>query len=190
MKFQVAILLAAATLVAACAHAPVGEPASASRAGAAPATAEASAPDGARDIVVTVLNPVAPPAVHAGSNVLGYGATDHYRNGQRAMSTLAALERRYKLREIAGWPIKPLGVYCAVLRPEPGADREALLAALSRDERVRIPPCPRARATTTLTSACSVVSPKSTRQRRRKRARAGAWTSRSSTPAWTSRIRT
>jgi hypothetical protein len=138
MKFQVAILLAAATLVAACAHAPVGEPASASRAGAAPATAEASAPDGARDIVVTVLNPVAPPAVHAGSNVLGYGATDHYRNGQRAMSTLAALERRYKLREIAGWPIKPLGVYCAVLRPEPGADREALLAALSRDERVRI----------------------------------------------------
>jgi hypothetical protein len=202
MKFQVAILLAAATLVAACAHAPVGEPANASRAGAAPATAEASAPDGARDIVVTVLNPVAPPAVHAGSNVLGYGATDHYRNGQRAMSTLAALERRYKLREIAGWPIKPLGVYCAVLRPEPGADREALLAALSRDERVRIaeplheyelyahPAVPRARATTTLTSACSVVSPKSTRQRRRKRARAGAWTSRSSTPAWTSRIRT
>jgi subtilisin family serine protease len=54
------------------------------------------------------------------------------------MSTLAALERRYRLREITGWPIKPLGVYCAVLRPEPGADRDALLAALSRDERVRI----------------------------------------------------
>lgn len=138
MKPKLAILLAAATLVAACAHAPIGKPASASRAGIATATAEAGAPDGARDIVVTVLNPVSPPAVHAGSNVLGYGATSHYRNGQRAMSTLSALERRYRLREITGWPIKPLGVYCAVLRPEPGADRDALLAALSRDERVRI----------------------------------------------------
>jgi hypothetical protein len=138
MKLRFALLLAATTLAGACAHAPVGEPAAARHAGAAPATAEASAPDGARDIVVTVLNPVSPPAAHAGSNVLGYGATDHYRNGQRAMSTLAALERRYGLREITGWPIKPLGVYCAVLRPEPGADREALLAALSRDGRVRI----------------------------------------------------
>lgn len=138
MKFAFALVLAATTLAGACAHAPVGEPAGASHAGAAPATAGASAPDGARDIVVTVLNPVSPPAAHAGSNVLGYAAIDHYRNGQRAMSTLAALERRYRLREITGWPIKPLGVYCAVLRPEPGADRDALLAALSRDERVRI----------------------------------------------------
>lgn len=138
MKLQVALLLAAALLLGACAHAPFGEPARASDAGAAPVTAKASAPDGARDIVVTVLNPVSPPAAHAGSNVLGYGATDHYRNGQRAMSTLAELERRYGLREITGWPIKPLGVYCAVLRPAPGVDRDALLAALSRDERVRI----------------------------------------------------
>jgi hypothetical protein len=138
MKFPFALLLVATTLASACAHAPVGEPAGASHAGATPAAAETSSPDGARDIVVTVLNPVSPPAAHAGSNVLGYGAIDHYRNGQRAMSTLAALERRYKLREITGWPIRPLGVYCAVLRPEPGADRDALLAALSRDERVRI----------------------------------------------------
>ena len=139
MKPRVATLLAAAMLLGACAHAPVGESARAgSNHAAAPVAAEAVSPDGGRDMVVTVLNPVSPPAAHAGSNVLGYGATDHYRNGQRAMSTLAALERKYGLREITGWPIKPLGVYCAVLRPAPGADREALLAALSRDARVRI----------------------------------------------------
>ena len=138
MKLRFALLLAAAMLAGGCAHARVGESGNASHAGAAPEAAGAGAPDGARDIVVTVLNPVSPPAAHAGSNVLGYGATDHYRNGQRAMSTLAALERRYGLREITGWPIRPLGVYCAVLRPGPGADRDALLAALSRDARVRI----------------------------------------------------
>src|SRR3546814_17596355 len=54
------------------------------------------------------------------------------------MSTLAALEQRHGLREIVGWPIKPLGLYCAVLRPAPGTDRDALLKALSRDDRVRI----------------------------------------------------
>src|SRR3546814_5012460 len=54
------------------------------------------------------------------------------------MSTLAELEQRHGLREIVGWPIKPLGLYCAVLRPAPGTDRDALLKALSRDDRVRI----------------------------------------------------
>src|SRR3546814_14301546 len=54
------------------------------------------------------------------------------------MSTWAELEQRHGLREIVGWPIKPLGLYCAVLRPAPGTDRDALLKALSRDDRVRI----------------------------------------------------
>src|SRR3546814_20911173 len=54
------------------------------------------------------------------------------------MSTLAELEQRHGLREIVGWPIKPLGLYCAVLRPAPGTDRDALLKALSRDDPVRI----------------------------------------------------
>jgi subtilisin family serine protease len=94
--------------------------------------------DGARDIIVTVDNPILPPAPHAASNVVGYGGARHYRAGQRAMSTLAQLKRRYGLRELAGWPIKPLGVYCAVLRPAAGVDRDAVLETLSGDERVRI----------------------------------------------------
>ncbi|HET7656436.1 MAG TPA: S8 family serine peptidase, partial [Luteimonas sp.] len=94
--------------------------------------------DVSRDLVLAVENPIAAPAPHAGSNLLGYGSADQYRNGQRASATLAALKREYALRELAGWPIKPLGLYCAVLRPAPGADREALLQALGRDARVRL----------------------------------------------------
>src|SRR3546814_1565 len=94
--------------------------------------------DAQSDIVLAVANPSIAPASHAGSNILGYGSPAQYRNGQRAMSTLAELEQRHGLREIVGWPIKPLGLYCAVLRPAPGTDRDALLKALSRDDRVRI----------------------------------------------------
>src|SRR3546814_4530139 len=72
------------------------------------------------------------------SDVCSSDLPAQYRNGQRAMSTLAELEQRHGLREIVGWPIKPLGLYCAVLRPAPGTDRDALLKALSRDDRVRI----------------------------------------------------
>lgn len=121
MKPCIPVLLAAAALLGACAHVP-----------------QAGSMDGERDIVVAVANPIAPPAAHAASNVLGYGTADDYRNGQRAMATLAGLMQRHGLREIAGWPIRPLGLYCAVLRPPPGADRAALLGALSRDPLVRI----------------------------------------------------
>src|SRR3546814_11909413 len=79
--------------------------------------------DAQRDIVLAVANPIIAPASHAGSNILGYGSPAQYRNGQRAMSKLAELEQRHGLREIVGWPIKPLGLYCAVLRPAPGTDR-------------------------------------------------------------------
>ena len=136
MNRAMLLLLSAAAMLCACAHAPavaVGDDAF-----RMDAAGGAAATDGARDIVLAVDNPLSPPAPHAASNVLGYGATERYRNGQRAMSTLAELKRRYGLREVAGWPIKPLGLYCAVLRPAPGADREALLAALAADERVRI----------------------------------------------------
>src|SRR3546814_2155362 len=94
--------------------------------------------DAQRDIVLAVANPIIAPASNAGSNILGYGSPAQYRNGQRAMSTLAELEQRHGLREIVGWPIQPLGLYCAVLSPAPGTDRDALLKALSRDDSVRI----------------------------------------------------
>jgi hypothetical protein len=137
------ILLAfAAALFAAHAHAQAPAPAGAG-AGDARAASASAAPaeatiEGGRDIVVAVDNPILPPAPHAASNVLGYGGAQRYRNGQRAMSTIAELKRRHGLSEVAGWPIASLGVYCAVLRPAPGADADALLQSLAQDARVRI----------------------------------------------------
>jgi hypothetical protein len=138
MNRAMPLLLAAMALLAACAHVPrtgatepqaqrMGEP-----------VPDGAAIDGDRDLIVAVDNPIAAPPAHAGSNLLGYGAPDRYRSGQRALATVAELAQRYRLREIAGWPIKPLGVYCVVLRPAPGVDRAALLAELARDARVRI----------------------------------------------------
>jgi subtilisin family serine protease len=131
-----ALLLAAAACLAACAQAP------------RPATADATAAslvvelpedgDDQRDIVLAVANPILAPANHGGSNILGYGDAGQYRRGQRAMSAMAELKARYGLREIAAWPIQALGLYCAVLRPAAGVDRNALLEALSRDRRVRL----------------------------------------------------
>lgn len=139
MKPGMAVLLATAAMLGACAHAPpqafADDPA---RSDGVEVAGDVAAMDSRRDVVLAVANPIAPSAPHAASNVLGYGSSGHYRNGQRAISALAGLKRHYGLREIAGWPIKPLGWYCAVLRPAPGVDREALLKALSLDDRVRL----------------------------------------------------
>ncbi|MEW9623334.1 S8 family serine peptidase [Rhodanobacter sp. S2-g] len=103
----------------------------------APAATVASM-DAHRDIVLAVANPLQPPSTHAGSSLLGYAPPAHYGAGQRALSVMDALKRRYGLREIAGWPIKPLGLYCAVLEPPPGTTRDELLKALAADARVQL----------------------------------------------------
>lgn len=125
MTFRPLVLMATSLLLCACAHTP-HEP------------VPPGGIDAQRDVVLTVANPIAAPAPHAGSNVLGYGGDGQYRNGQRAMAVMAGLKRQYRLQELAGWPIRPLGLYCAVLRPPRGVDRDALLRALSKDARVRL----------------------------------------------------
>ena len=94
--------------------------------------------DSGRDIVLAVANPIAPPATHAGSSVLGYAPSGNYGAGQRAASILAALQRDYGWRQLVGWPIKSLDVYCIVLEPRAGTSRGALLAMLARDKRVQL----------------------------------------------------
>ena len=103
-----------------------------------PGLVGASSMDTRRDIVLAVANPIDPPATHAGSSLLGYTPSGSYGAGQRAASTLAALKESYGIREVAGWPIKALGVYCIVLEPPAGTSREALLAALAKDPRVQL----------------------------------------------------
>src|SRR6185312_5173782 len=73
------------------------------------ATTTAVSMDAHRDIVLAVANEQEPPSTRAGSSLLGYTPPARYGAGQRALSVMDALKRHYGLREIAGWPIKPLG---------------------------------------------------------------------------------
>src|SRR5882757_1723747 len=84
-----------------------------------------------RYIVAGVNNEEPAPAGHAGSSPKGYDSLTLYGPTSRAAEQLRGLERDYGLREIAAWPIAPLHMHCAVLELSPGADRAAVLAALS-----------------------------------------------------------
>lgn len=133
MKRRLALLLSASFVLAGCAHLDGGLtqlPPDQSR--------EASALDNQRDIVLAVENPLAPAPTRAGSNLLGYASAKSYGAGRQALFTLDALKRQYGLREVAAWPIKPLGVYCAVLQPPPGVSRDELIASLAADKRVQL----------------------------------------------------
>lgn len=140
MKRRLAFLLLAGFGLAGCAY--VGsasaQPAQPLPPGPAETAGQASALDSQRDIVLAVDNPHAPPPMRAASNLLGYAPAKSYGAGRKAAATLEALKRRYGLREMAAWPIEPLGLYCAVLQPPPGVSRDELLAALAEDERVQL----------------------------------------------------
>ncbi|CTP83485.1 serine protease [Xanthomonas translucens pv. arrhenatheri] len=131
-----------ALALGACAHggrSGTAAPAAAAAAAAKTPTLDASpALDSQRQIVLAVANPMAAPGRHAGSNLIGYASSKYYGAGTQAAETLDALTQRYRLRQVTGWPIKPLGVYCVVLEPAPGVERDALLAELAKDERVTL----------------------------------------------------
>ena len=135
-KPGVFVLAVLALGLAACAPMPITrQPA---RADAPAAGVDVTAMDSGRDIVLAVANPLEPPPMHAGSSLLGYAAPRNYGAGRRAAVTLAELQQHYGWREVAGWPITALKLYCIVLEPPPGTSREAMLAALAKDERVRL----------------------------------------------------
>ncbi|WP_333676274.1 S8 family serine peptidase [Dyella sp.] len=97
-----------------------------------------SAMNSQRDIVLAVANPIDPPALHAGSSMLGYAPAGYYGAGQRAASALGDLKRHYHLHEVAGWPIKALGVYCVVVETPAGTGRDDLIKTLAKDDRVKL----------------------------------------------------
>jgi hypothetical protein len=92
-------------------------------------------PDGF--IVAGVDNDDAMIAGHPGSSPKGYDNLGVYAPSARAAAIMKALEHDYHLREITAWPIPPLHMQCAVLELPAGADRAAILAALTHDRRVR-----------------------------------------------------
>jgi hypothetical protein len=137
MKYG-ALILVAAMALSACAHTRATLPVDDQAAPRHPSATGASSMDSQRDIVLAVANPLAPPATHAGSSLLGYNPTGSYGAGQHATSTIAALKKAYGLRQVAGWPIKALDLYCVVLTPPAGMTRDSLLKALATDARVRL----------------------------------------------------
>jgi subtilisin family serine protease len=138
MKPRSLLLVALAAALGACASLhPAAAPGNASDVARA-STANVASMDSERDIVLAVANPLEPTAANAGSSLLGYSPSRYYGAGQRATSTLAALKQSYRLRDITGWPIKALGVYCVVFEPPAGTSRESLLKALAADARVQL----------------------------------------------------
>jgi hypothetical protein len=91
-----------------------------------------------RYIVAGVDNDERSDAGHAGSSPRGYDGLAAYGPTPHAQRLLRGLEREYGMREITAWPIAPLHMHCAVLEIPAGADRVAMLAALTKDRRVRI----------------------------------------------------
>lgn len=136
MKYAFLVLAAATLALGACTH--VRPTAAPDDSATSIVHASVGAMDSRRDVVLAVANPLDPPATHAGSSLLGYVPSGNYGAGQRAASTLAALQRSYGWRELTGWPIKALDLYCIVLEPPPGMTREALLKALAADDRVQL----------------------------------------------------
>ncbi|KZC16625.1 serine protease [Rhodanobacter sp. FW510-R12] len=138
MKHGTLLLVVMAAALGACARTrPMATPDNRAGGGRM-AVASASAMDSRRDIILAVANPLEPPPLHAGSSLLGYAPSRYYGAGQQAASTLAALKKNYRFSEVAGWPIKTLGLYCIVLQPPPGASRDSLLKVLAGDRRVRL----------------------------------------------------
>jgi hypothetical protein len=91
-----------------------------------------------RFIIVAVDNVPTVYVAHAGSTPRGYDAVADYGPTSRARQAMRAVEREYGLREVNAWPIEPLHIHCAVLEIPAGTDRNALLAVLAKDRRVKL----------------------------------------------------
>jgi subtilisin family serine protease len=91
-----------------------------------------------RLIVVAFANPSEPIASHAGSSLQAYDGAPRYAAGDSARAASAALAADYQLREVAAWPIQPLKLHCVLFEIAPQLSRDALLAELARDPRVRL----------------------------------------------------
>lgn len=89
-------------------------------------------------VVIAVENPAESVPTMAGTTAGGYGSPPGYLAYGSARAMVAALAKDYRLRELTAWPILPLHVHCAVLEITGGERRDALLARLAHDRRVRL----------------------------------------------------
>jgi hypothetical protein len=91
-----------------------------------------------RLIIAAVDNDSTAFLANAGGTPRGYDNIAPYGASSAARARMRSLEKDYGLREVSEWPIKPLHMDCAVLKIPEGADRAALLAAMSADPRVKL----------------------------------------------------
>lgn len=87
-------------------------------------------------LVVTVHNPVAPGRVGAGSTSRGYALSGGYMVGPVARAAMASLAEEHALELVDSWPIKALGVHCAVFTWRASVPRGEMLRRLAADRRV------------------------------------------------------
>ncbi|MCX2865766.1 S8 family serine peptidase [Paucibacter sp. PLA-PC-4] len=131
--------LALCCWLAGCSSLPlVGPPAAAAAAELARGGEARMQANSERFVVVAVANPLERVPSRAGTSLSSYGGPPRYTQGSRAARTLAAIAHEYNLRETAAWPIPTLGVHCVVFEIAANAEREQIVARLSRDERVRL----------------------------------------------------
>ncbi|MEP6883737.1 MAG: S8 family serine peptidase [Gammaproteobacteria bacterium] len=89
-------------------------------------------------IIAAVDNEPAGFAARAGSTPRGYDSVATYGPSPAARQMMRALENDYGLREVSAWPIQALHMHCAVLEVPEGADRGTVLAAMARDQRIKL----------------------------------------------------
>jgi len=112
--------------------------------GNSPVRIESKALDGVpgqsseRLIIAAVDNDPTAFLANAGGTPRGYDNIVPYGATSAARARMRSLEKDYDLRQVSEWPIKPLHMDCAVLKIPDGADRAALLAAMSADPRVKL----------------------------------------------------
>lgn len=92
--------------------------------------------DAERFVVVTLRNDAAPSIPRAGSTVRGYEPPPSYSLAPATRASAKAVATAHGLREVAAWPIGLLGIHCIVYQLPPGADRNAAIERLRRDNRV------------------------------------------------------
>lgn len=96
------------------------------------ATSPPAPPASAQLLIVTVANNGEAPMPPRGYHRPGY------RISEAAATALAGLEHDYDLKQVDGWPIDLLGVYCAVMAVDTASGVDTTLARISSDARVQL----------------------------------------------------
>ena len=121
---SLALLLAAASLLGACAS-------------TVPKPAAANSSDEAL-LIVAVTDRPEPRAGSGATPRLDYRRATGYAGSDRAKALAAEVAGAYGLSEVSAWTIDSLALRCVLYRLAPGSERSSVLAQLAQDPRVQL----------------------------------------------------